>query len=340
MSATKEKTAKLDLFNDSCAEAVEMKPVLIELIPEVVNKNYETKFNDLPTYQAVRAKDAAYQGRLALAIATAMHRCRRDDYSLRYSMSELLGALMRGTLGLDEEDYLRLFKLYGLDFSLPHPSLELWYFPVGLTLAQVGRLAKKQGQLSPPMLEFLRQLLHYTNGLSGDAGKISLKVQAILNQVTGTEVIPTVLLADGDPFGQQLNQFVASLDPGSSATGPWLRLLQLWQKANSAQPTAKLRKELAATMAAVGADAVRQQSSVWLELLIKMPVEEKVNTVDYNNGHTYTYTSYLYLVEANAIVAKGLVWAVQPLADDTIRHLLASLAVKCYRKIPGKGPLA
>jgi len=340
MSATKEKTAKLDLFNDSCVEAVEMKPMLIELIPEVINRKYGTRFNELPAYQAVRVKDAAYQGRLALAIATAMHRYSQEDYRLRYSMSELLGALLRGTLGLGEEDYLRLFKLYGLDFSLANPSLDLWYFPVGLTLAQVGRLAKKQGQLSPPMLDFLGQLLHYTNGRSGDAGKISLKVQEILNQVTGTEIIPTVLLADGDPFGQQLNQFVASLDPGASATGPWLRLLQLWQKANSAQPTAKLRKELTAAIAAVGADAVHQQSSMWLELLIKMPVEEKVNTVDYNNGHTYTYTSHTYLVEANAIVAKGLVWAAQPLADDTIRHLLASLAVKCYRKIPGKGPLA
>ncbi|MBD2769501.1 DUF4132 domain-containing protein [Hymenobacter sp. BT664] len=324
------------LLDDACAEAVEMKPVLIELVPEVMNKKYRTKLNELPAYQAVRATDAAYQGRLALAIATAMHRCSHEEHwRVRYNMGEVLGALLRGTLGLEEDDYLRLFKLYGLDFSHAHPCRNLWYFPVGLTLAQVGRLAKKQGQLSPPMLTFLNQLLQHTTGLSGDEGKIALKVQEILNQVTGVETLPTIVFADGDPFGQQLNEFVAHLDVASSATGAWLRLLQLWQKANGGQPTAKLRKELEAAIAAIGVEALRHHARGWLELLIKMPVEEKVHDMG-----SYTYTSLTFLMEANAIVAKGLVWAMQPLADNTIQPLLANLAVKCYRKIPGKGPLA
>nr|GFD47384.1 hypothetical protein [Tanacetum cinerariifolium] len=71
-----------------------------------------------------------------------------------------------------------------------------------------------------------------------------------------------------------------------------------------------------------------------------MPVVEVVETVDYGHGNTRTYTSYLYLQEANVAVAKGLVWTVAPLADDEVRHHLAELAVKCYRKIPGQGPIA
>ncbi|RYF11511.1 MAG: hypothetical protein EOO40_03210, partial [Deltaproteobacteria bacterium] len=44
--------------------------------------------------------------------------------------------------------------------------------------------------------------------------------------------------------------------------------------------------------------------------------------------------------DTNATIAKGLVWTVQPLADAAILQQLTDLAAKCYRKVPGKGPLA
>jgi hypothetical protein len=339
MPATKEESARATLFDAPSPEAVEMKPVLVKLTPEVLNKNYGTKLTELPTFQAVRAQDAAYQGRLALAIATAMHRCTQADYRTRYDLGEVLGTLLRGTLGLGEADYLRLFHLYGLDFESPSFSLSFWPFPVGLTLAQVGRLAKKQGQLGQPLLDYLTQLLHHTTGQPGDVGKVSLKVQEILNQV-GATVLPTVVFADGDPFGHQLNVFVTGLDPASATTTDWLRLLQACQKASGGQPTAKLRKEFAGAIAALGPDAVRQQAQQWLELLASLPVTEATQTVAYGEGRTHTYTSYAYLLEANLLAAKGLAWAVQPLADTALLHVLATLAAKCYRKIPGKGPLA
>jgi hypothetical protein len=332
-------TELAQLLADTSPEAVEMKPVLGRLLPEVDSKNYHTKITELPTFQEVRAQNAAYQGRLALAIAMAMHRCTQTDYRIRYRLGEVLGTLLRGTLGLGEADYLRLFRLYGLDFDAEQAALSFWPFPIGLTLAQVGRLAKKQGQLSQPMLAYLTQLLHHTTGQSGDVGKVSLKVQEILNQVGVTE-LPTVVFADGDAFGHQLNAFVTGLASASSATTGWLQLLQACQKASAGQPTTKLRKEFDAAIAAIGPDAVRQQARQWLELLASISVTEQSHTVTYDSGHSHTYTSYTYLLEANVIVAKGIVWAVQPLADDALLHLLATLAAKCYRKIPGKGPLA
>jgi hypothetical protein len=339
MSATQKETARNTLFADPSPEAVEMRPVLLQLVPEALNKDYHTKITELPTFQEVRTQDAAYQGRLALAIATAMHRCEQADYRVRYTLGEVLGTLLRGTLGLGEAEYLRLFELYGLGVKDGKISLDFWPFPVGLTLAQVGRLAKKQGQLSPPTLDYLTQLLHHTTGQPGDVGKVSLKVQEVLNQV-GATVVPTVVFADGDPFGHQLNAFVAGLDPADPATAGWLQLLQACQKASGGQPTAKLRKEFDAAIAAVGPEAVRQLARQWLELLAGIPVTEQTQTVDYDNGRSYTYTSYVYLLEANLVVAKGLVWALQPLADAHILQELSTLAAKCYRKIPGKGPLA
>ena len=60
------------MLNDASPEAVEMKPVLEKLVSEYAAKSYFTKVNELPAFQAVRTQSAAYQGRLALALATAM----------------------------------------------------------------------------------------------------------------------------------------------------------------------------------------------------------------------------------------------------------------------------
>jgi hypothetical protein len=132
---------------------------------------------------------------------------------------------------------------------------------------------------------------------------------------------------------------VQGLDPALPTTRPWLRLLQLWQKASGGQPTAKYRKELDATIATLGAETVRTFSRDLLQVLGNVKAEEKTHTSEHN-GRTYSYTSWEYLQEPSLTVGKGLIWTMPPLADAGILHLLADLAAKSYRKLPGKGPVA
>lgn len=340
MSATKQKTAQSPLFDDPSPEAVEMKPVLLNLVPEALNKAYSTKISELPTYQAVRQQDAAYQGRLALALATAMSRCTpQDDYRTRYTLGELLGALLRGTLGLNEADYLRLFNLYYTDGKID-TEMHYWNFPVGLTLAQVARLRKKKG-LGQPMQSLLREMLaQLAHQTTSEAAKLRRKMLEILNQEAGSGVLPIVQFTEGDPLGRALAGFVAKLDPQAASSLPWLHLLESWQEATTAVPTAKLRQKLETATAAIGPEAVRAQCREWLELLLATPVVEVIETYHYADGQTRDYAAWPFLQEPNAIVAKGLAWTVQPLADAPLLHLLANLAVKCYDKVPGRGPLA
>ncbi|MBJ6142721.1 DUF4132 domain-containing protein [Hymenobacter sp. BT559] len=333
----------LHLFDDPSPEAVEMKPVLQELATEALAKTYNEKVTSLPAYRALLKQSAAYKSRFVLALATAMHECvQRQDYSTRYALGEVLTSLMRGPHTLGETDYLRLFRLYGLDFSVvDHQARRtaVWGYPLGLTLGQVAKLARQQ----PPgeaMQAFLQQLLDYAVVTPGDIAKLIPKVQEIMLLEAGPGALPTLRFGDGDPFGDHLNQFAAGLDKAAASTGPWLRLLLQWQKVSGGQPTAKLRKELDAGATAVGAAAVRQQASEWLALLLAMPVVEQAHVHDYGNGATYTYRTYDYLQEGNATVAKGLIWTLQPLADAPLLQQLADLAAKCYRKVPGKGPLA
>ncbi|MCR5890003.1 DUF4132 domain-containing protein [Hymenobacter sp. J193] len=247
---------------------------------------------------------------------------------------------MRTTLSLSEADYLRLFASYGLDFANPDKlTLNFYPFPVLLTLNQVAKLAKR-GPLGEDMLAFLRQLREFTAGQTGDQLKVHLKTQEMLGQAAGDDNLPVVVFADGDPLGRSLTQFVTGLDRADPRTGAWLSLLQRWPKATGAQPTAKLRQEMDAAVAAVGPDEVREQGRSWLKLLTDTPVTEKQHVVTYDNGRDYHYSSWDFLTEANATVAKGLVWALQPLADAGIIEQLTVLTAKCFRKIPGKGPLA
>jgi hypothetical protein len=342
MPATpKEETFRPSILEDTSAEAVEMKPVLAELLPQLLSKTYSTKLNDLPAYQAIRAQNTAYQSRLVLALAPAIKRVNRDDYyRVRWDLAEVFTALMRTSLNLTEADFLRLFASYGLDFSKPDEvSLHVYPFPLLLTLNQVAKLAKRE-PLGEPMIGFLRQLRDLSVGQTGDLLKVHLKTQEILGQAAGTDDLPVVVFADGDPLGQALNQFVASLNRADPRTATWLGLLQRWQKASTAQPTAKLRKELDAATATLGPDAVREQGRAWLQLLADKPVVEQPHVHDYGDGSTYSYTSWDFVTDANAIVAKGLVCTLQPLGDPALLQLLTTLAAKCFRRIPGKGPLA
>ncbi|MGI4761649.1 MAG: DUF4132 domain-containing protein [Janthinobacterium lividum] len=325
-------------------ESREMQPVLQQLVQEAgAGFNWNMAITTLPTYLAARAQDAAYRGRLALAAAVAL---RANSGLPRTIFMRLLESLMRTTIALPDEQLVQLFQSYGLNFDTPSTNTirnALGAFPVGLTLGQVEKSIKKHG-LSAPLAAYLTAFLagthrELTGWQAADISKMQPRLQALLN-LGDAAARPLVAFPEGDAFGRALTQFAASLPDGDPATLPWLRLLQVWQKTSGGQPTAKFRKELAAATAAVGAAAVREQGHAWLALLAATPVAEETNTVNYPEGRTYTYTSYTYLLEPNVAVAKGLIWTLQPLADAHILQELSTLAAKCYRKIPGKGPLA
>ncbi len=339
--AMPETTFRPAILEDASPEAVEMKPLLAELLPQLLAKAYATKLSDLPAYQAIRARDTAFQSRLVLALPLAIHRISRDDdYRIRWGLGEVLTALMRTTLSLSQAEFLRLFTSYGLDFSKPDTDLLYIYrFPVLLTIGQVAKLAKRE-PLGEPLLAFLRELRDRTAGQTGDLLKVHLKTQEILGQATGDDALPTVVFAKDDPLGQALSQFVAGLDRADPRSAAWLDLLHRWQKASASQPSAKLRKELDAATAAVGTDAVREQGRAWLHVLADLPVAERPHVHEYGDGSTYQYSSWDFLTESNTTVAKGLIWTLQPLADAGVLALLTALAAKCFRKIPGKGQLA
>ncbi|UOQ55388.1 DUF4132 domain-containing protein [Hymenobacter cellulosivorans] len=317
-------------------EVVEMQPVIEAYLREIKERKLSYyKLTDLATYQELKDRDAAYKGRLVLAVAAQMRRP-EGSYSFDYDLDMLLKVLVRSTLELTNADYVRLLHLYGLKLegaNINGIANAMALFPVLPTLAQLEKQAKKQ-PLEAEILDYLRQLLAIMAVNSTDTGlmKLRVKVQELLGQ-NGENHLPTVIFSDNDAFGQALNAFVAQLPPATAQ--PWLRLLQLWQKTSGAQPTAKFKKEAEAAIAAIGQATVAAQYSVWLTCLSQLPVQ----TYSYDNDPS-TYSNSYLLTGPNLNPAKGLVWTSALVLMPAMYSVLEDLALKCYRKVPGQGQIA
>lgn len=349
---------------DASPESREMQPVLQQLIREAgPDFNWNCAITTLPTYLAARAQNAAYRGRLALATTVAI---RATSGLPRTVFIRLLESLMRTTIALPEAGLVQLLQGYGLQFGDTHrPAIRdaLGAFPVSLTLGQVEKSVKKNGLgevLAAYLTGFLAATHHELTGWqAAEVGKLQHRLQALLNLVDAT-ARPLVTFPEGDAFGQALTQFAAALPNDAPTTRPWLRLLQLWQKTSGSQPSARFRKELTAATAAVGSANVRAQGGALLTSLLALRPVETSYVTDHQGqftsaqlatmygaaatitpqGYRVTRTETRYLLDPSQTAAKGLIWTLAPLADNSLLAQLASYATYCYHKIPGRGPLA
>ncbi|TGE29613.1 DUF4132 domain-containing protein [Hymenobacter metallicola] len=327
----------LTKLNSRSAEALEMQPVLLGLLTEFASQPgsyWDLKLTELTTYQALKNQDAAYKGRLMLATAEAFPGLSHDSKA-RHLLDALLRVLLRSTLELSSAGFVRLLNEFGLGTQATPDTViaALYKYPVVLALGQLEKQAKKQ-PVSPELAAYLRRLLATIAGYTSYAPlvKLQVKMQEILGQ-SDQDALPTVVFSEGDAFGQAMNEFVAELEPATARA--WLHLLQLWHKASGAQPTAKFLKEAAAAIGAVGEPAVVAHYSVWLSGLTQLPVQT------FHLGDDPSTYSDSYLLTTTGIqAAKGLIWTSIPVLTPAMQASLAELALRCYRKVPGKGPLA
>ncbi|MFD1872589.1 DUF4132 domain-containing protein [Hymenobacter bucti] len=297
-----------------------------------------------PQLAALRAAGLAAARRSLLVRALADLRgasLRKGHYGLAGNILEYLADLLQGTVTLETSDLVKLFDEAGIHGDGPRASdfqgqttISFYFFWVAQT-EKLGLTAL----LPPALTGRLQQLVAATDGVSLGAyyakelGRLRTRTLAVLSQHS-PDGLPVVRFDGGDAFGHNLNEFVASLLPAEARTRPWLHLLQALAKATSSRPSAKLEKELAAATAALGAAEVREQGRAWLALLAYLPL------ADFRHNGAAAWAHQSYLLEANQPAAKGLVWALAPLADAPLLQQFADLAWRGLRKRPGSGPLA
>ena len=333
------------------AEDLEMRPVVDDLSRDLLAAGYGSKPTEALAFGQVRQQDAAYQGRLALALAGSIQQIGQLDPGFhsqygqqRIFLGDALKALLRGTIALSEADWVRLFHVSGLPRLLPegarNPHRAWWNFSPLLLLAQLARVAKKQPLQHPPLLALLRQLATETSANNADDAKTLAKIREILGQ-DDDEALPALDFGDFDAFARHLTAFAQALTPADPGAGPWLRLLQGWQRASGGQPSVKYLKELATEVAAIGPAAPTQLRE---QLAVLVAVRPQAVTTAYpqDNGRTHEHTSTEYLSSASLALAKGLLWTLPPLLLEggPLIGVVADFAVRGYQKVPGQGPVA
>lgn len=331
----------LSIFNQE-ETSKEVKELLDDIKIEATKNTtyyYNFKLGELDSYKILKKKDIDFKKEMvSLAISKTSKLSEKQDFwsNPEYQVcSQLISMLLRSKLNFSVDEIILLFKNIDTTQDISY------YFPSGLALKQLENAVKENG-LNKEQIIFLEKLQSYSFGyIEGE--KQILKIKEIIAQAQGKstgEVVP-VLLDDEDELGKQINEEVASFEDSKKIA--YYELFNLFKKATQGKPTGKFQKTIAESVAKIGKESFIQTVKNWLESLkkINVVIEEHTNTYT-SSGQTYShnYTSHVYLRESNLIFVKGLIWSTEQYTDSEILQLLAEYTEKCYKKVPGKGPLA
>ncbi len=297
---------------------------------------HNLKLGGLDSYKILKKKDTAFKKEILSLAVLKVNKKQNAWNDPEYQVcTQLISMLLRSKLDFSVDEVILIFKNITTTQNLPY------WFPAGLALKQLENAVKANG-LTEEQTAFLEKLQGYSFSYR-ESEKSILKIKEIIAQAQGKSIgeIAPVLLDDEDELGKAINEEIAVLEDTPKIA--YYELFTLFKKATQGKPTAKFQKSVAENVAKIDEKSFLKTIKNWLSLLKKISVIIETHTNTYrSNGHNYeyTHTTHTYLRESNLIFVKGLIWSTEQYTDAEILQLLADYAEKCYKKIPGKGPLA
>ena len=264
------------------------------------------------------------------------------DYHLHIIHNAYVLHFFRNKMGFGEKEFLLiLHAVRNFDQRKDQPA-HGW--PVAYLINNIKKEFSKQ-TISLEMrkaLEALRQLVDHFDNEYFKKEKIKLvdKIDEILfqNSDSASSVRPTYFLGSDD-FSDFANEEIKEIKD-EVKQAHWFRIIAHVLKTKTGKPTVKYLKESKQLIQTLGADEFKTKVHGWFDFVIKLKEQIKEHTVDYGNGRPYTYRESFFLDSLNSDALKGLVWMCCQFHDIKTVRLVANLAERCYRKIPGKGPAA
>ena len=252
-----------------------------------------------------------------------------------------LQSLFRNKLVMDESDVENIHIVFSKYKVSDWSFYTRW--PIALMLKQLENQYKSQ-TITP----FLRKILetikseilavqkHYDEK---ERLKMIDKIDSILftNQDEPLAIKPARFLGD-DEFAVYANPTLDKM--AESEKLAWYQLLALAQKATGSKPSEKYLLSAKVIIDKMGPDNYRKTLHEWLQFIIDLKENEQQHVVNYGNAQNYNYVTYDFITPANAEALKGLVWTCANLHDKATIKLIAALAERSFKKIPGHGPAA
>ncbi|WP_345369854.1 DUF4132 domain-containing protein [Algivirga pacifica] len=251
----------------------------------------------------------------------------------------LLQALLRTKINYEEEEWIALMQKMkfcdGKAVKMRYHSFAHW--PLGFFVKQIERRVKQKGA-SAKLKNYLGEMLSWDDfqgnpkyyGWRTNMEKLKQNIQEILME--GSSEKPEVLpyyLNEEDAWGRMINQTIKEKKEEEQVQ--WFAYFRYITSANGGKPTQKFLKTAKGLVDAFKKEPFKETIQEWLQAVTNMK-EERVDT---ERWHYYTF-----LNTTNSNLLKGMVWSMVQFHDTKTLSILANLAERCYRKIPGVGPAA
>ena len=251
-----------------------------------------------------------------------------------------LQSIFRNKLQMDDADVDNIYAAFSQYKSGDWSVFTSW--PISLMLNQLEKQRKDQ-PLTPHLkqvLENIRKDIDSVQSYYNEKERMKMidKIDTILftKQNSATAIRPARFLGD-DPFADFANPIIDQMPETDRLL--WYRLLPLTQKATGATPSKKYLDDTLAIIKDIGSDKFKKTVHEWFRFITSLKEKEQLHSQVYN-GRTYTHSTYDFLTSVNTESVKGLLWACSHFHDNATIHVVATLAERAFRKIPGKGPAA
>jgi len=255
--------------------------------------------------------------------------------------SAILASFARSNMGFNDQEFIETYRAF---VDLDRKEIcSIVFVPIGLLTQQLTRHVKKNG-LSPELKSFIEEALSWKeiamrrSMFNTDLSKIKNKFETILlGEKGGAGAVPPYQFIE-DQLGVQLNLEIKSMSAEDRKS--YFKLFQNFAKSSGSKPSKKFLSDCGKLIDAIGQGKYKKRASSWIETIRSIREIETEHTNTYDDGTTYTWSSYVYLDDHSKTWVKGLVWSLVKFYDAHTISQIASLSETSFQKIPGVGARA
>ena len=257
----------------------------------------------------------------------------------------LLEFALAGQTELTPDDISGLFDFYRRAEQEVYEYASFYYWPLTETARQAKKIANCR-PLTPAEYSVIRELSKWEQfdfGFSDEPhrkfefideqhGARCELIDALASDPADRCDLPEIRFLPSLRLGGHISEQLAETD--SKSRDRWTGFLHDALRLDLPKPTKSLTATLNAWVDVIGGALFRKSAHRWLNFAAEL--ENSDHPASWSND----YREWLYLPAPDERIAHALVVALERFSDTATLNAIASLASRCFEKIPGSGPAA
>jgi len=211
-------------------------------------------------------------------------------------------------------------------------------WPVGQFITQIEK--NIEGTLPESIVKLLEDIAYQIRvakyGLQKEHITMLTRIETLVHKAKhGDGAIKPTFFLGNDAFAMHANEMIKAFTANEKSY--WYQLIAMAQKVSGSKPSAKFIEQSRKLYMEIGADRFKKVVVGWLDFVanLKDTVAEEIYQTA-TGPHTIRHVTFLAAPNIDAL--KGLVWMCSNFHDSHTLAVIAALAERSNKKIPGKGP--